>query len=616
MPLRNDLLNPISADNPTGKNLRYDPLYDKIKEARREDKDVPQGDWQIERKLADWPLTIKLTSDALATKTKDLQLAVWLTQALLRREGVASFREGLDLISKLLEMYWEGIYPEPEDGDLEPRVAPLEWLATESEREPGRPITAIKFMPMTRGGLTFVQFIETREVGTEEAADGYEKQQARAGKIADGKTPPEVFDKAFDETPKAFYVDLEQTFDGTLESLSHLSKLCDDKFGDVSPSFSELQKVIEEIRQTVHVLLVRKREKEPDASAPPTEESPAEAGEDAVGQPGPLPHGHGSVDGVVRPAAKTATAPASLAPLPGSWEDAVARVVSAAKFMRQQDPYNPAPYLMVRGLRWGELRASGTGIDPAQLAAPPPEIRQSLKRAVLDANWVDALETAETAMGMECGRGWLDLQRYVVRACQELGGYYERVRRTVIAELGTLLESYPQLPGMTMMDDLPTANAETLAWIQRQVLPHPATKGGQSEEAAAAAGAGSALVPRAFELAMQAARSGRPEVSIELLTRETAQEPSGRGRFQRKVQLARLCQGAGNDAIAVSMLQQAAAEIEEKKLEEWESREMLAYALGLYYRCLVKSDGSTEERDRVYTWICRLDPLEAMKLER
>ena len=88
MPLRNDLLNPISADNPTGKNLRYDPLYDKIKEARREDKDIPQGDWQIERKLADWPLTIKLTSDALATQTKDLQLAVWLTQALLRREGV------------------------------------------------------------------------------------------------------------------------------------------------------------------------------------------------------------------------------------------------------------------------------------------------------------------------------------------------------------------------------------------------------------------------------------------------------------------------------------------------------------------------------------------------
>jgi type VI secretion system protein ImpA len=115
---------------------------------------------------------------------------------------------------------------------------------------------------------------------------------------------------------------------------------------------------------------------------------------------------------------------------------------------------------------------------------------------------------------------------------------------------------------------------------------------------------------------MQAARSGRPEVCVELLTRMIAQEPSGRGRFQRRVQLAQLCQAAAHEAIAVTLLQQSVTEIEEKKLEEWEAREMLAYPLGLYYRCLVKTDGDSDERDRVYSWICRLDPLEAMKLER
>lgn len=604
MPLRNDLLNPISADNPTGKNLRYDPLYDKIKDARREEKDVPQGDWQIQRKLADWPLVIKLIGDALATQTKDLQLAVWLAQAHLRREGIASFKEGLDLVRKLMETFWEGLYPEIEEGDLELRVAPLEWLATESEREPDRPVTAVKLIPITRGGLNYVQFIQTREVGTEEStADSYEKQQARAARIEEGKTAPEVFDKDFDETPKTFYVDLERTFDGTLDSLSQLSHLCDEKFGDVSPSFSELQKVLEEIRQTIHVLLVRKREKEPDAAPPPGAEEP-------LPQPGaaPVPQAAAATRST------TASATASLAPLPGSWEDAVARVVAAAKFMRQQDAASPAPYLMLRGLRWGELRESRTSIDPAQLAAPPSEVRQSLKRAALDSNWAEVLETVETAMGMEYGRGWLDLQRHVVRACQELG--YERVRRAVIAELRILLESYPQLPEMTLMDDMPTANAETQAWIKTQVLAPASGAEGQSAEASPAAGAGTALPLRALDLAMQAARSGRPEVCTELLTREIAQVPSGRGRFQRRVQLAQFCQGAGYEAIALTMLQQAAAEIEEKKLEEWEPREMLVYPLGLFYQCLVKSDGSSEDRDRVYAWICRLDPLEAMKLER
>ena len=37
MPFREDILNPIPGENPGGADLRYDPVYDKIKEARRED---------------------------------------------------------------------------------------------------------------------------------------------------------------------------------------------------------------------------------------------------------------------------------------------------------------------------------------------------------------------------------------------------------------------------------------------------------------------------------------------------------------------------------------------------------------------------------------------------
>jgi len=51
VPLRDDLLNPIPGNNPCGENLRYDPVYDKIKEARFEVEDyAPQGEWQRARK--------------------------------------------------------------------------------------------------------------------------------------------------------------------------------------------------------------------------------------------------------------------------------------------------------------------------------------------------------------------------------------------------------------------------------------------------------------------------------------------------------------------------------------------------------------------------------------
>jgi len=75
MPLREDILKPIAGENPSGRSLRSDPVYDKIKEARRQDDELPQGVWQHERKLADYALVVKLSSDALATQSKDLQLA-------------------------------------------------------------------------------------------------------------------------------------------------------------------------------------------------------------------------------------------------------------------------------------------------------------------------------------------------------------------------------------------------------------------------------------------------------------------------------------------------------------------------------------------------------------
>src|ERR1700730_3506175 len=122
MPLRSDLLTPIPGDNPSGQNLRYAPVFDKIKDARREDDDAAQGDWKRERKVADWPFVVKTASEAIATKSKDLQLAAWLTEALLHTQGAAGLREGLDLLKGILETFWDTLYPELEDGDMELRV--------------------------------------------------------------------------------------------------------------------------------------------------------------------------------------------------------------------------------------------------------------------------------------------------------------------------------------------------------------------------------------------------------------------------------------------------------------------------------------------------------------
>jgi type VI secretion system protein ImpA len=171
---RPDLLNPIPGPNPSGENLRYAPIYDKIKLARTEDDDTaPQGEWQRERKKADWALVMKLAGEALATKSKDLMLASWLGEALVKREGISGLADALDLQRGLIEQYWDNLYPEKDDdGDLGLRVMPVEFIATRSQ-------DLLRKLPLTKNGLDWFKYMEAKAVGMEADATSDQKVEAR-----------------------------------------------------------------------------------------------------------------------------------------------------------------------------------------------------------------------------------------------------------------------------------------------------------------------------------------------------------------------------------------------------------------------------------------------------
>ena len=60
------LLAPLAGDNPAGEDLRYAPIYDAIKEARRADDLLDRGDWNRELKTADWDQVYGLATDILS----------------------------------------------------------------------------------------------------------------------------------------------------------------------------------------------------------------------------------------------------------------------------------------------------------------------------------------------------------------------------------------------------------------------------------------------------------------------------------------------------------------------------------------------------------------------
>jgi len=274
---------------------------------------------------------------------------------------------------------------------------------------------------------------------------------------------------------------------------------------------------------------------------------------------------------------------------------------------------------MLRGMRWGELR-SGEALDPSTFDAPSSDTRTNLKRLLMESNYAEAIEVAETAMATTAGRAWLDLQRYVVTAAEGLE--YTAIAEAIKAELAGLLKSYPDLATSSLMDDTPCANNETQEWLKGFVKDSAAgpvptwepryeepESTGEGEEAGEKA-------PDPFELAMEAARNGRQQDAFEILIREASHQNSGRGRFQRRLQLAQVCLSTGAESIAFPILQELEATISKHQLEEWESPEMVAHAFALLYRCMTNGAVPEDEKKILYSKICRLDPVQALAHSR
>lgn len=596
MPLPDDLLIPIEGPNPSGTNLRYDPVYDKIKEARREESQPPPGMTEQDRKVANNGQVIKLATELLTTKSKDLQLAAWFTEASLKQRGFGGLKDGLAVSVGLLEKFWDTLYPEIEDGDVESRGAPLGFIGTKLDI----PLKLTPIVEKARYGL--VDYLQTKDVGYEDQVKGDEAKKRRAQLVKEGKLTPENFDKAFEETPKKFYAQAERDLDASLQKLSQLKKSCDEKFGNEGPTFGPLQKALEETRHSIHQMLQKKREKEPD----PVEVAPtAEAAPGAEGQPA------GTAAAPVRAGVFISVETSSE---PADRRDAIRKVAEAAAYLRKREPQSPASYLMLRGLRWGELRAAIELADPTRLEAPPTELRRHLKKLLLDKKYEELLDAAENAMALPCARAWLDLQRFVVEACDGLGGGYEAIARAIRSELKALVMDIPQLLDATLMDETPAANAETRAWLVTLTQAPAGSPAPAEAPPPASNGLGSKWPGQptdAYAQALQALRSGQERKAFEILQQDIARKRSGRERFRRRMQLVEICATTNKPNIAQPILDDVAAAIEAHKLDEWEDPGMVASALATLMKMSTKIQADKAAQQKLFERICRLDPAQA-----
>lgn len=273
------LLHPIPGDAPAGSDLRYTDVYEQLMEARRHEDALAMGDWRHAAKQANWDKVISLAVAALSTRSKDLQIAVWLTEALTVTEGFSGLHLGLQLLTALTDRFWDTTFPQAEGGDLEYRATPFQFLNDKVTLHVRQlPITDPEATP----GYSWVKWHQSCEVGAEaDLKNRYgevdeERKLRRDLLLAEAAVSAEQFHSAAALSKGAWGDWLRSEVGRCGEHLDRLTQVLEQKFHGAAPSLSELAAVIEGCGAVVHRLYGDPALRHP-VAAPPVPEAGGKA---------------------------------------------------------------------------------------------------------------------------------------------------------------------------------------------------------------------------------------------------------------------------------------------------------------------------------------------------
>lgn len=328
------LLQPISEDNPSGESLRFSNIYDEIKEARRADEELPQGEWQTELKTADFRKVISLATSALESNTKDLQIAAWLSEALVKTHGFTGLRDSLKLMSGLQDKFWETLHPEIDEGDMEGRANAVAWMDAQTA-------LAVKGAAITGDGYGFTDFEDSKRYDIPEAIDtldtaDQEKYRELASEAeAKNKVTGDKWRKSKAATRRAFYEELSASIEECWTEYAEINRVIEEKYDpNQAPGLNNLKKALDDIQTQVKRLLEEKRAEEPDEAGESTGAAETTDGSEAAGGAVAV----AATGGAIR-----------------TRQDALKRLAELGEYFRKNEPQSPVSYLIQRAVKWGNM---------------------------------------------------------------------------------------------------------------------------------------------------------------------------------------------------------------------------------------------------------------------
>jgi type VI secretion system protein ImpA len=110
------LLEKVSADQPCGPDLTNDRQFAELEDLLKGKPEIDFGTIQKPAEPPNWP-ELQQKSAEFLKKSKHLRAAVTLCCCWLKTSGLAGFRDGLELIQRLLVEHWACLYPALDPND-------------------------------------------------------------------------------------------------------------------------------------------------------------------------------------------------------------------------------------------------------------------------------------------------------------------------------------------------------------------------------------------------------------------------------------------------------------------------------------------------------------------
>jgi len=335
------LLQSFSDDKPAGEDIREDfsptSLYYQIKDARAAARTAERQNLMsddpdaIHQKISEWNTVLELAPKLLAEHGKDLEIAAWYIEALIREFGFAGLRDGLRLVNALIDKFWDDLYPLPDEDGIETRVSPL--IGLNGDDGDGTLIGPINQVLLTNGyadgGFAAWQYEQAYEIETIVDPD---KKEAR---IAQGGITLKTIENSVLETGSSFFVSLIEDLDECIEEFSNLSSILDDKCGHDAPPTSNIRNALKRVKEitgflTKDVLL----SDDIDESEEVDTAEAVQGGADVVSKPKIA-----SIENVNI----------------NSRDEAFRALLKVSDFFKRTEPHSPISYNLNQAVKWGRM---------------------------------------------------------------------------------------------------------------------------------------------------------------------------------------------------------------------------------------------------------------------